>query len=195
MDEKEAATERTVPVALRFEASPALQSSLNELLVPQRRQLGDAALYLYVAGNHELPVIYSGIDGTDDSNGAKQAVERYNLSLSRPISGTRTLLYYRQFPVAGIDHFSSEDGSQVEFAIRLRTSTKEMNRLRQEPFDERIGKELILPYRRPRGDMQALSKRIMAYSALRRALSGSGLYVTHPVAMTLPPYVDQYTRD
>lgn len=188
MDESNTSGERTVPVALRFEASPGLRHSFNELIIPQRRQLGDVALYLYVAGNDDLPVAPRRTGGVDGIVSAKEAINHYNYLLSRPVKGVD--LYHRQFPVASIDHFLSEDGLWVDFTVHVRTTSLEMNQLRQQPFDVNIGTELTLPYHQLQVDMCPLPERSAAYTALRRALGSGSLYATHPVAVILSPQVN-----
>jgi hypothetical protein len=193
MDEKETTGERTLPVALRFEASPELQRSFDKLLRPEYRQLGASALCFYVAGNHKLPVSFNGVDKDGEIGSAKQVTERYNRLLSKNLNGITP--YHRQFPVAGIEHFSSQDGAQVDFRIRLRTTSQEMTRLRRKPFDAHIGHDLILPHHLLQTEMQPLPERAVAYVALRQALSTGRLHATHPTAIILPLEHDQHAKD
>lgn len=178
MGEKQGSEQRSVPAALRFEASPDLQHSFNELIVRQRRQLASTALYFYLEG-----------DVADDGDNAQQAIDRYNWLLNRPIKGT--MPYYRQFPIAGIEHFPSSDGASIDFAVRVQTTAQEMRQLSQPPFDAKIGSELTLPYRQSRLVMQPLSERTRAYQGIRQALGRGSLYVTHPTAVVLSPRINE----
>lgn len=176
MDESQVSQQRSEPVALRFEASPGLHHSFNELLVRQRRQLASTALYLYLEG-----------DVADDDDNAQQAVDRYNWLLNQPIKGM--MPYYRQFPVLGVEHFSSSDGANIDFIVHVRTTTQELRQLCRPPFDQKIGNELILPYHLPRLDMRPLAERARAYQGLRRAIGRNSLYVTHPTAVVVTPRI------
>jgi hypothetical protein len=178
MGESQASEQRSEPVALRFEASPDLQQSFNELIIKKRRQLASTAFYLYL----ESSIV-------DDGEDVQQTIDRYNWQLSRPIKGM--MPYYRQFPIEGIDHFPSSDGTSIDFDVRVRTTAQEMDRLRRAPFDANIGTELRLPYRQLCVEMQPLLERTRAYQEMRRALGRGSLYVTHPIAVALPPRIEQ----
>jgi hypothetical protein len=193
MSKQEPTRERTVPVALRFNASPELQRTLDGLLLPKQRHLAGEALRFYITGDEELPVIFSDLDGVDDTGSAGRVLERYNHTLAKSTRGE--VPYFHHFPVTQINHYASDDNQYIDFAVHIGTTTREMNYLKQAPFDQRIDDELLLLCRRPLLQMQPLSERVGGYRQLRQALGRGSLYVTRPTAVTVPRHVDQYSQE
>lgn len=191
MSSSETARERTVPVALRFEASPDLKESLDNLLLPSCR-LATTALHFYITGNEELPV-FSVRDDPDASESAHTVIERYNTRVSKQIKGE--VPFFHHYLVTQIDHFSSADGQHVNFALHVGMTTKEKEYLRQYPFNNQIHEGLVLSHRQPLLEMQPLPQRRVGYHVLRQSLGRGSAYVTRPTAMTVPRYVDQHSKE
>lgn len=190
---QEPTRERTVPVALQFNASSELQRTLDDLLIPKRRHIAGEALRLYLMGDEQLPVIFNGLDGVDDTDGVQRVLERYNHRLGLPVKGEAP--YFHHFPVCRIDHLSSDDGNYIDFAVHIATTSQEMQYLHQPPFEQLRNDELTLLCRRPLPDMQPLPERVGRYAQLRQALARGTLFVTRPTAVAMLRHVNQHTPE